>query len=68
MLLNYFLNFSETERYIDVLIPVISILNSFSKQLFPKNSFFLYKRSIKKVSISAKVASKGVAEPFMKLN
>ena len=30
--------------------------------------FLLLKRSIKKVSNSAKVASKGVTEAFMKLN
>ena len=49
MLLNYCLNFPETWRYINILFPFSSILNSLSTQLFPRNSFFLLKRSIKKL-------------------
>ena len=49
MLLNYCLNFPETWRYINILFPFSSILNSLSTQLFPQNSFLLLKRSIKKL-------------------
>ena len=49
MLLNYCLNFPETWRYINILFPFSSILNSLSTQLFPRNCFFLLKRSIKKL-------------------
>ena len=49
-LLNYFLNFSETGRYTDVLFTII-ISNSLSKWLFPEILFFLSQRSIKKISI-----------------
>ena len=52
ILLNYFLSFSETGRYTDILIPVNSISNSISRLVISRNSFFLLKRNIKKISIS----------------
>ena len=58
MLLSYCLNFPETWIYINILIP-ISILNSLSTQLFPRNSFFLlFKRSIKKLVFQWKLLVK----------
>ena len=58
MLLSYCLNFPETWIYINILIP-ISILNSLSTQLFPRNSFFLlFKRSIKKLVFQSKLLVK----------
>ena len=68
MLLNYCLIFSETWRYINISIPINGVLNCLSTQLFPRIFFFFYLEKHQEVSTSVKVACKGVADAFMKLN
>ena len=54
VLLKYCLNFIETWRYINILIPIISILDCISTQQFPQNSFLHLKEASTKLLLKPK--------------